>query len=212
MEVGQADLVKSQKNYFMAKWYAHSLAKAKIVYARDQDPTDTIIIRNLYPEIHQNQRIFGLKEESTMKTLFLVMLKLFQMDLKKIQRKIKYVKKEEFEELKQTITLMSNQIEVLGTVVHDLTENEDQVSIRFQAGQNFINVKLSIKTDFPYIKFCNEDKDKNYINSISLFIGESIKLMRYLNTRFNITPTDVLKIKSNMNEEVYNNDSFFNVL
>jgi len=47
MEVNQ---VETEKAILMEKWYSFSLAAAKVIYARDQDLTDTMILRNLKRE------------------------------------------------------------------------------------------------------------------------------------------------------------------
>ena len=49
----------------MSKWYAQSLGSSKVVYGRDEDPADTIIIRNLYPKAKDYQKVFGLKDYGT---------------------------------------------------------------------------------------------------------------------------------------------------
>lgn len=71
--------------------------------------------------------------------------------------------------------------------------------------ENFVNVRLSSKADFPHVRLCNEDQCKNYQISTSLFIGEAINL--YLNLRFNIIETDISKLRST--KDVFENDSFF---
>ena len=207
MEVGQADFVKAQKDFFMSKWYSYSLASPKVVYARDQDPVDTIIVRSLYPKLDERQRIFGLKGEMYLKTLFLVLLKLLKHDLKRLQKRVKYVTNQDFQDLGKAITEMEKSMQNLGAVVHDFTQGENFISMRFQTNENFVNVRLSSNSEFPYVKLVNEDKERNYLNSTSLFIGETINLLKYLISRFNINQADVLKLNSN--EDIFKNDSFF---
>ena len=44
MEVAQADEVAVIKEMLMKKWYCKSLSSDKVVYARDEDPTDTVSV------------------------------------------------------------------------------------------------------------------------------------------------------------------------
>ena len=104
---------------------------------------------------------------------------------------------------------MSESISELGNTIHTISENDNYTSMRFYTGSNYVNVKICSKSEFPYIMLCNEDEDKRYTNSTSLFIGEGIKLLKYLNSRFGFTYTDVLKLKDTRNVEVFRNDSFF---
>ena len=206
MEVGQADQVAAQKQLYMSKWYSHSLASTKVVYARDEDPSDTIIIRSLYPKIEEHKKLFGLKDLAHIRTLFLSLLMLFKLEMKSMQQRVRYVKKEDFQETHKAIMEMSESISELGT---EISENDNYTSMRFYTGSNYVNVKVSSKSEFPFIILCNEDEDKRYTNSTNLFIGEGITLLKYLNSRFGFTYTDVLKLKDTRNVEVFRNDSFF---
>jgi len=63
MEFAQVDKVSLEKQSFMTKWHSCSLAKAKVIFVRDTDPFDTIIIRNVYLQVKEYNKIFGLKED-----------------------------------------------------------------------------------------------------------------------------------------------------
>ena len=110
MEVEQADEVALQKQSYMSKWYAQSLSSSKVVYGRDEDPADTIIIRNLYPKAKDYQKVFGLKDYVLIQKLFVVMLKLFATGMSTLKRRVKYVKKSDFLELEKTIIEMEHGI------------------------------------------------------------------------------------------------------
>jgi len=69
------------------------------IYARDQDPTDTMIVRNLYPNIKEHQKLFGLKEVSNIEKLFISIVWLYKQKINALQKRVKYVSKQEFEEL-----------------------------------------------------------------------------------------------------------------
>ena len=81
MEVGQADQVQLQKQSFLNKWYARSLGSAKVVYARDIDPSDTVIVRSLHPKAKEYQKVFGLKDVALIQRLFLSILKLLDIEM-----------------------------------------------------------------------------------------------------------------------------------
>ena len=80
---------------------------------------------------------------------------------------------------------MDEKFECFNAFVDSVADVDDIISLRFKAETNFVNIKVSAKVEFPYLTLCNEDNKKKFINSTSLFIGEGIKLLRYLNTRFN---------------------------
>lgn len=65
MEIEQADEVAAQKLLYVNKFYGKSLASAKVVYARD--PEDTVMIRNLYPNISKHH---GLKDVAVIRRVF----------------------------------------------------------------------------------------------------------------------------------------------
>ena len=68
--------------------------------------------------------------------------------------------------------------------------------MRFPTGDDGICVKIFADSKFPALRFSNETKEKDYCNSCDLFIGEAIRLLRYLNSRFNFGETNILKTKS----------------
>ena len=208
MEVGQADQVDAEKRIFMKKSHSFSLAKEKVVYARDEDYSDTLIIRNLFPKVKEHYKIFGLKGETNIKILFFSMMTLYKNEMKMLQKKVRFVKKEEFNELSTVIYEIEDEIQQTKTI-YGISEMNDKKSIRFPTdADTYINVSLSSKVHFPYITLCNEDANRQYINSTSLFIGEGIKLLKYINTRFNFIQ-NAFKIKARRDEELFKSDSFF---
>ena len=93
MEVGLVDEV--QKQLFLNKQNGKSLSTSKVVYARDEDPLDTVIIRNLYPQAKDYQKVLGLKDVVVIRNAFLSILQLIFSDLKILKKKIKYVRKDD---------------------------------------------------------------------------------------------------------------------
>ena len=51
---------EEKRNLIINKWYAKSLSNDKLIYARDEDPEESIIIRSVYPNI--NYWVFGIKD------------------------------------------------------------------------------------------------------------------------------------------------------
>jgi len=209
MELNQAAQVETEKAMLMEKWHSFSLAPAKVIYARDQDPTDTIILRNLYPNIKEHQKLFGLKEVSNIEKLFISIIWLYKQKFNVLQKRVKYVSKQEFEELKIVMVEMDERLGRIGTFIDNAVDDDGTVSLRFKTETNFVNIKVAAKVEFPYLTLCNEDNKKKYINSTNLFIGEGIKLLRYLNTRFNFTGTELLRMNPKRDENVFKSDDFF---
>ena len=59
---------EEKRKLIINKWYAKSLSNDKLIYARDEDPEESIIIRSVYPNI--NYRVFGIKDVINIKLLF----------------------------------------------------------------------------------------------------------------------------------------------
>ena len=104
---------------------------------------------------------------------------------------------------------MDEKLERIGTFVDNVVDDDGTISLRFKTEENFVNIRVAAKAEFPYLSLCNEDSKKKYTNSTSLFIGEGIKLLRYLNTRFNFTDTELLRMNPGRNENVFKSDDFF---
>ena len=211
MEVGQADDVELQHAGFMKKkWHPYSLSKSKVVYARDYDPDDTIVLRNLYPKIEDIKSIFGLKKVENIETLFYSLLLLFKEKIDVLRSRVKYVKKTDFDEVVLAANERGVKIEQLGRFLHEKKDFDNGgSSVRFLCEHDAICVKMYPGSDFPSIEFINETKEKEKCNSCNPFIGEGIKLLKYLNTRFNFTTSSTLK-NNKKNPELFRSDSFFN--
>lgn len=160
MEVGQADQVAKEKEYYVNKQYGRSLAKAKVVYARDEDPSDTVVIRNLYPNISDGGKVFGMKDVDVIRKVFCAIIKLISFDLKRFRKRIKYAKKEDFDQLENLIKELED--EIIGLPDVELNNEDDTKSLRLNHGvASFIRITIASKADFPYIKLCNEDTKQN---------------------------------------------------
>ena len=95
------DEVQEMKKRFLKKQHSASLATDKIVYARDEDPVDTVIVRSLYPKLKDCNKAFGMKGSNVVELVFYSMLKLTSRNIGELQKKLKYIKKEELEEIEK---------------------------------------------------------------------------------------------------------------
>ena len=189
------------------KEHAKSLSGSKLVYARDEDPSNTIVVRNLYPNLDEQMCVFGMKGKNHIKNVLLAILVVLRNDLKKLKRKVKYVYKDDFEDLQAAFNEMGESMAELR--VEECQDNVDYNVIRFQAGEGYIRLMLSIKAEHPHLIICNENKEKKFINGMNLFISETIKLLRYLNSRFSFTEEEILKLSNTMDVKAFVTDKFF---
>ena len=189
---------------YMKKPSALSLGKAKIIYAREGDEEDTIIIRNFYENGKPESKVFGLKRVNEIKKLFFTILCIWKIFLN-VKPKLKHVTKEQIQELTKTLEESEIPLKELAVILIDAIGNPDEISFRIPMEVGFVNVKLVTSTPFPYLTMSNEDGKKRFKNAMTLFLGETIKLLKYMNTRFNFTNTDSLKIKVHD----YTKDNFF---
>ena len=125
-----------------------------------------------------------------------------------VQKKLKYVKKDELDQIKNVAREMQDEIEKLSPTIYDMTEDPYTDCIRFPVEKGFVNIKLGAKTEFPFIILCNENSNEKLITCTYLFVGEAIKLLMYLNTRFNFALSDNLKF-AEKSYELLNTDKFF---
>lgn len=201
MEDGQADQVAVLKKVFLSKWYAKSLSSSKVIYARDEDPVDTVMIRNLSPQTKDYAKVFGMKDATVIRNVFMSMLKLSCMEMKNMKKRVKYVKKEDFDALEKLAKEFEKEI----TLIKTSSKIDNMKTNRVKHGANgFIDISIASKAEFPYIKLSNENENGEFMTCVYLFIGEMITLMKYLNTRFVLT-SSYLKLGS----EKLQTDNFF---
>lgn len=196
MEIANAEEMESQHSAFMKFKHSVSLSKSKVAFARKIDSEKSLVLRNLYPKINDLQSVFLLIGKNHMETLFYSLLLMMKEKMETLRRRVKYVKKEDFEEVLRAIEEKKEKIGELGRLLREKQEllNEGLL-VRFSTGEDGICLKVFAGSEFPGVRFTNETKEKEYCNSCDLFVGETIKLMRYLNSRFDYTQTDTLKVK-----------------
>ena len=195
-----------EKDMYMRKPLACRLGKIKFVYAREGEEEDTIIVRNLFENGKPASKVFGLKNVNDIKKLFLTILCIYKIFMN-VKPKLKFVTKEQIQELLKAIEESESSLRELSTFLIDADGNNDEISFRMPVQSEFVNVKLFSNTAHPYVTMCNEDGKKHFKNAVTLFVGETIELLKYMNTRFNFTNTETLKIKTNILD--YTKDNFF---
>ena len=193
----------------MKKPNSYSLGKDKLVYAREGDEESTIVVRNTHESnlmtIQDCYKVFGLKEIHQIEKLFYSILYVLKTFANGTIPKITYVRKEKMWEVFKVINESSDAFEELEAIIIDSTNNEDIVSIRFSTDNGHVNVKLNKDSRFPNFSFCNENDSKEFINCTGLFVGETIKLLEYMNTRFKFCAGEGLKMKT----QSFQDDNFF---
>ena len=196
MDIRQAEKMESQHAAFLKYENSISLSKSKVAFGRRVDEK-SIVLRNLYPKIEDLQTVFLLIGEDHIETLFYSLLSMMKEKMATLQRTTKYVKKSDFDEILRLIEEKQDKINGLGRLLREKQEmKNDGLLIRFPTGDDGICVKIFANSNFPAIRFINESKEKDYCNSCDLFIGEAIRLLRYLNSRFNFSETNILKTKT----------------
>lgn len=68
----------SGKESFLEKPLDFSLAKSKVIFTREEDSEQSLVIRNLYELGKPNVKVFGLKQKDNISNLFQESLYLFQ--------------------------------------------------------------------------------------------------------------------------------------
>ena len=114
MEVGQADDMFSKHDYFMKnKKHSISLSKSKVAFAKDFND-DSIVLRNLYPKIEDIQSVFLLARKEYVETFYYALIGMVKEKIDVLQRRVKYVRKCDFDEIKLMAEEKRGSIENLG--------------------------------------------------------------------------------------------------
>ena len=174
--------------FLKQKQHSLSLSMHKIVYARDDDPNDTVILRSFYAESPANFRQFGIKGKEDISILSLALLKLIdEVDRKDFLEKTRYMDKKQFKLLFSSIECKAEEIASLNFKSFSL-QTKNNKEFRFlqiptsDTPKNFfrIGITTTTYTEFSFFNYV----DGEMINGIYLFTGEVYKLLKYLNTRF----------------------------
>ena len=182
--------VAELKKKHLQKPYAKSLSTDKVVYATDGDPTDTVIVRSLYPHTKACNKVFGVKGVLTIRTLFLMWLKLMTSQSDSLKKKLKYVRTADFLQIDEMKKQTGDEMERL-ILNHDKDSNP--YIIHKTHNEEHIEVKLAIRSNFPTVVLKNINEQGEFVTQVHLFFEEAIKLMKNLNSRFNFYTGNVLK-------------------
>ena len=195
--------MEQKRKLMISKWYARSLSNDKLIYSRDEDPENNIIIRSVYP--NTTYRVFGLKEVANIKLLFVAILRLVCYDLTKLANKTRYVEKEDFRNLEKACNGLENYFKNR-LIVNTAKNGEHSILFVLDNVAGSVVLKLNVNVDFPRILLTNCDSNGRHMNGISLFINESMAILKYLNSRF--TFEDVIK-EDGLSKEEQMTDNFF---
>ena len=200
----------ADKTFYMKKENAYSLGKFKVVYSREGDEADTIIIRNLYAEAKENQSLFGLKGVHNISKLFLSLIAICHDNKKWIKKGAQFLEQGDLEEVSDVYLENTNNLDQL----KNFTTNASEY-LQFALGEdgNGGIVKVEFNRERMIFSLSFYIAEGMFRNRVYLFATEIMKLMRYLNSRFGFSEVDSLKL-SNDNEKTkevidYSKDNFF---
>ena len=211
------DIVKKKKKMDTTKT---KLSKSKMVYARETDPEDTVVVKSLWPDEKTGAR-FGVKGKEAIKVLFETLIVLIHHKLEKIISS-KYVQPNVLEKLAE----IGKQYTSKYVIRQHIDENLNKIVyyIDFQSSGNRIvrsvlsfgvkHVMFSLKLFDREEEVNNmsafEETDLHYYCGISLFPAETIRLLCYLNSRFDIVMGEPLITLNNRTAHLIGSgDSFF---
>ena len=172
--------------YMSEKKFAKSLSRLKMVYARDEDPDNTLIIRDFYNEADRVKCV-GVKGIDDINKLILSILKLMDTEREMIENVTRFVDAdtlttlyERFDELKES------EKERLQLLPISISQTKGGVKTMKMIGfpKSNASVIVSLLTangKQPQISIGNAGQ-----NSVYLFVGEAVKLLHYMERRFNI--------------------------
>lgn len=187
------DESRSKNSFLKSKMYARNLSKDKLIYARDGDVEDTVIIRCFYPS---KNNVFGMKGTLNIEAFFQATLKLIDVRRELLKQKSSYIDATTYEkmfnlcdELKLgnifepiEIETVEKDMGVIRSIKIPIIQSD---SISEVVRDEYYKVSLSLcgpKATF-YLCYLRDDE---IVTGIYLFTAEMIKLLRYLNSRFEI--------------------------
>ena len=132
--------MEEKRKLIISKFYAKSLSNDKLVYARDEDPEESIVIRSVFP--NTSYRVFGMKGVLNIRLLFVAILRLFCYDLTKLASKTRYVDREDFKNLERACDGLENYFKK--RLIVNITKNgEGSISYVMDNGRSVI-LKLNV--------------------------------------------------------------------
>ena len=159
-----------------------SLSSYKFVYARTEDPADTIVLRSISPDCLESLQCYGTKGKENIKHMFLAVLKLIgTTSAEEILLKTKYL----------TYLQINACFELANEMKEDIDDMEFETTIKESSNSNiFTYVQLPnmdrvgiTTTKFPQICFLSNTENEQR-TGIFLFFNEILKLLKYVNSKF----------------------------
>ena len=101
-------MIREKKN-------AQSLSGQKLVYAHDEEPDNTMILRSFYPDSSEELRRYGIRGEENIESLFLGILHLIgETEKEEIKKKSRYVTAVQINALYELVDEMKKRINKQG--------------------------------------------------------------------------------------------------
>ena len=165
------------------KKHSFSLSSHKLVYAREEDPEDTLVLRSIYPDCPEQLRRYGVKGTENIKHLFLAILKLVgTAAAEEIYSKTSYL----------TTVQINACFELANEMKEDIDDMEFETTSKETSSNNvFTYTHLPNKdqlgiTTTKFTQLCFfKNSENGQRTGIFLFMGEIFKLLKYINSNFN---------------------------
>ena len=163
------------------KKHSFSLSSHKLVYAREEDPEDTLILRSIYLDCPEQLRRYGVKGTENIKHLFLAILKLVgAAAAEEIYSKTRYLTTVQINACFELIQEQKDEIEKMEfeTASKETSSNNVFTYTRLPNKD-----QLGITTTKCFFK----NSENNQRTGIFLFFGEILKLLKYINSKYNFS-------------------------
>uniref|UniRef100_A0A7M5VF20 Uncharacterized protein n=1 Tax=Clytia hemisphaerica TaxID=252671 RepID=A0A7M5VF20_9CNID len=166
---------------------ALSLSSHKVVYARDEDPADTLVIRSFYPDAPEGLRRFGMKGVDNIKKLLLAILKLLdEVEMNEVIAHTKFLTATQVFSLYDLVDEFKEEIEEMGFDSFQKTTGSGTEFTYVTIPNTNVRVGITITKKNPQICLF-QDVGPDCITGIFLFMMEIHKLIKYMNTKFQYT-------------------------
>ena len=158
-----------------------NLSSYKFIYARTEDPADTVVLRSISPDCLESLQCYGIKGKENIKHMFLAVLKLIgTTSAEEILTKTKYLT---YLEINACFELINEMKEDINDMEFETSTKESSNSNIFTYVQlpNMDRVKITT-TKFPQICFLRNSENEQR-TGIFLFFNEILKLLKYVNSK-----------------------------
>ena len=167
------------------KKHSFSLSSHILVYAREEDPEDTLILRSIYPDCPKQLRRYGVNGTENIKHLFLAILKLVgAAAAEEIYSKTRYLTTVQINACFELIQEQKDEIEKMEfeTASKETSSNNVFTYTRLP-NKDQLGITTTKFTQLCFFK----NSENNQRTGIFLFFGEILKLLKYINSKYNFS-------------------------